>query len=215
MSLLCASCELKFFPGNRPTVYIKMVKKILFVLFFLQIVNVVLLPLISIFLFLVSNCCWIFELLICMSMAGPTENAGIETDPDSTYKNVIKFAADKAKDSAKEIDVIKSISPWKKVFFSLHKICFVGFFLLWQTMVIGCYFSFNGFENELYLKITMYSFIGLSVLANCHLVLLVVTIDVMAPLVACSLLLYPCCVMLCFQRKSRVTTDCATEDVSN
>ena len=177
--------------------------------------NVVFLPLVSIFLFIISNAYWIFELLIHMSISGPTEDVVEESAQNSTYKNVVTFATDKAKENAKKFEAMKSLSTWRKIFFPLHKICFIGCFLLWQTMVIGCYFSFRGFENEFYLKITVYSFIGFCILANCHLVLLVIAMDIMAPLAAVCLLFYPCCVMLCFRRKSQVTTDCTSENASN
>ena len=168
------------------------------------------LPLFSILLFLIANSYWVVEILITVNLRLSQSDElqkKLQSDHNTMMVDAVGYAMDKAQNTQQRLDDIQNISTTKKVLYALSEFPVILMLLLWEAMVLCVCLAFGGYENTANNIYVISGFGLVTIIANWHLILLVVVMNGSLVVILPGVVLYPLSLMLCFWKKPTVSPE--------
>ena len=181
----------------------------------MQAFCLIVLPLYSMFMFVVANSYWVMELLIMLNLkVGTSPDFQKKYDSDVVVSDAVGFCMARAETTKDRLADIQSLSKSKKVLYGLSDARIIVLLLIWVALVCMVLFTFDAFENPIYDSLALGSFAVVAAVSNYQLVALVVTMVVTTPVLAVGMAVYPVSMMICFWKKPTIDPEDDVEVVT-
>ena len=181
----------------------------------MQAFCLIVLPLYSMFMFVMANSYWVMELLIMLNLkVGTSPDFQKKYDSDVVVSDAVGFCMARAETTKDRLADIQSLSTSKKVLYGLSDARIIVLLLIWVALVCMVLFTFDAFENPIYDSLALGSFAVVAAVSNYQLVALVVTMVVTTPVLAVGMAVYPVSMMICFWKKPTIDPEDDVEVVT-
>ncbi len=163
----------------------------------------IILPILSIILFLFANSYWVLEFLINTNIAISADanfKEALGEEYGYTIEDTLQFVSARANDSKNQLLTLKEVHPFKRILYGLTEVHVLSLLFIWEVLIALVWILFNGMSTTVALWTIKMLFVVLSVIVNGHVLLLALTMNTMLPIAIVGFISYPFCVSFCFKK---------------
>ncbi len=167
----------------------------------------ILLPNLSLLLFVIENAYWLLELFMTINFVVGSDK-GFQEDLKEHYGEMVagtlRYTMDKMPTSDQRLHSLKDTNSVRKFLYAVTELLALVLLCFWQLLVFLALYYFDGFADATSILLGRVVFAVVCLVANPHTVVLSVLGNFLAAAGLASLIVYPIFVPLCMRKKTKM-----------